>query len=52
VVAGLLLAAPEWRTDLIGIIMAGALIAWLAWKGRRKEIFPSPLKRGERWEEK
>jgi TRAP transporter 4TM/12TM fusion protein len=30
--AGILLAVPEWRTDLIGLGMAGVLIGWNLWK--------------------
>lgn len=27
IILGLLLAVPEWRTDLVGLGMAGALVA-------------------------
>jgi TRAP transporter 4TM/12TM fusion protein len=41
-VAGLLLAAPELRTDLIGIVMAGVLFGWQTWKGGGRSVSPSP----------
>jgi TRAP-type uncharacterized transport system fused permease subunit len=39
-IAGLLLAVPEWRTDLVGLGMAGVLMGWRFRKKPSRGVAP------------
>ncbi|MDI6753794.1 MAG: hypothetical protein QME78_05305 [Thermodesulfobacteriota bacterium] len=44
--SGLLLAVPEWRTDLVGLGMAGFLAGWQFW-GKNSRPVPAAEYEGE-----
>lgn len=50
-VAGMLLAVPEWRTDLIGLGMVGVLMGWRFWKKNLRAPVPSLPNIGQRVKE-